>query len=71
MRVYSSAITNNRSFTSQKRSYILIGPINSFAEVRGEAAHLSQNRYRTKQQIDPKNESDQRGDYLEGIRSCG
>ncbi len=35
---------------------ILIADLNSFAEERGVVAHLSSRKYRTNQQIDPKNE---------------
>lgn len=35
---------------------ILIADLNSFAEERGKVAHLSSRKYRTKQQIDPKDE---------------
>ena len=36
---------------------ILVADLNSFAEERGEVAHLSSQKYRTKRQIDPKDES--------------
>jgi len=70
MNVFSYAVKNNHGIKENNMHRlllpigiefheldpILIADLNSFAEERGEVAHLSSRKYRTKQQIDPKDE---------------
>ena len=70
MNVFSYAVRNNHGIkeTNMHRLLlpigiefheldpVLIADLNSFAEERGETAHLSSRIYRTRQQIDPKEE---------------
>jgi len=70
MKVFSSAVKNNHGIKENnihrlllpigielhELDPVLIADLNSFAEERGEVAHLSSRKYRTKQQIDPKYE---------------
>ncbi len=70
MKVFSYAVKNNHGIKEDNMHRLLLpigiefheldpvlmADVNSFAEERGEVAHLSAGKYRTKQQIDPKDE---------------
>lgn len=70
MNVFHNAITNNNGIKEKnllrlllpigievdELDPILLADLDSFAKVRGEAAHLSARKYRAKQQVDPKDE---------------
>ncbi len=70
MNVFSYAVKNNHGIKEDnihrlllpigiefhELDPLLIADLNSFAQERGEVAHLSSRKYRTKQQIDPQNE---------------
>jgi len=70
MNVFSYAVKNNHGIKEtnihrlllpigielQELDPVLIADLNSFAKERGEVAHLSSRKYRTKQQINPKEE---------------
>ncbi|HUV56297.1 MAG TPA: HEPN domain-containing protein [Dehalococcoidales bacterium] len=70
MNIFYNAIINNHGIKEKnilrlllpigievdKLDPVLLADLNSFAEVRGEAAHLSASKYRAKQQINPKDE---------------
>lgn len=70
MNVFCNAITNNHGIKERnllrlllpigieadKFDPVLLADLNSFAEVRGEVAHLSASKYRAKQQVDPRDE---------------
>jgi len=70
MNVFSYAVKNNHGIKENnihrlllpigiefhELDPVLLADLNSFAEERGEVAHLSSRKYRTKQQINPKDE---------------